>query len=256
MWLKKLILREAAVVITISNYTKKVLLKLGVDPSKIVIVSPGVNPNRFNPSINPIKVVKKHSIKGKKVILTVGRLAGQERYKGQDMVIRAMPKIVAQLPDTIYILVGDGEDRPRLKKLVQELKLEDIVIFAGQVSNEELPSYYSACDAFVMCSREIQNEYRQKKTEGFGIVFLEASACGKPVIGGRSGGIEDAVIDGETGILVDPNNIDEIAETVIKLLTGDTLAQRLGRQGRDRVVNELSWDKVAAKIGEVVHNLR
>jgi len=257
-WLKSIVLRNANKVITISNFTKRSLInRMKVSDSNIAIVHPGVDTIKFNPNLDYSHIINKYALKGKKVILTVGRLASKELYKGHDMVIEALPKISSQIPDIVYLIVGSGGDLERLEGLVQKLGLEEKVIFVGYIPDEELPLYYSACDLFIMPSRDkIEKDGRGKKVEGFGIVFLEANACGKPVIGGRSGGIEDAVIDGMTGLLIDPNNVDEIAKAIIRLLTDDALAQRLGKQGRNRVVNELSWEKIAAKVEEVVCNLR
>ncbi len=123
------------------------------------------------------------------------------------------------------------------------------MIFAGEVKEEEIPLYYMACDLFIMPSYEIKEK---GDVEGFGIAYLEANACGKPVIGGRSGGVTDAVIDGETGLLIDPLNINQIAEALIKLLTNSGLARKLGEEGRRRIKKELNWRKIAQEIREII----
>jgi len=177
------------------------------------------------------------------VILTVGNLV--ER-KGHDVVLKSLPKVLKEVPNTVYLIVGDGEQKQNLKELVDELGLGEQVIFTGRVPEKELPQYYNACDVFIMPSREIGSDI-----EGFGIVFLEAGACSKPVIGGRSGGIIDAVEDGVSGILVDPTNVDEISQTLITLLTDDELARRLGRQGRKRVEEDFDQLAMAKKLSQI-----
>ena len=126
---------------------------------------------------------------------------------------------------------------------MKELGLEDSVIFVGEVAEEEIPHYYTVCNIFIMPS----------EIEGFGIVFLEANACGKPVIGGKVGGICDAIINEETGLLVDPLNIDQIADSLIRLLTNPRLARRLGKKGKERVQKELNWQGRARKIQKILH---
>jgi phosphatidylinositol alpha-1,6-mannosyltransferase len=255
--LKSIVLRNADRVIAISNFTRSELIKnMKVEGSRVVIIHPCVDTLRFNPKIECTDVIKRYELGNKKIILTVGRLSGKEGYKGHDMVIKALPKVSSQIPNILYLVVGSGSDMERLQGLVQELGLEDKVIFAGYVPEEELPKYYNACELFIMPSRERkEGDGKGKKVEGFGIVFLEANACGKPVIGGRSGGIEDAVIDGVTGLLVDPNSVDEVAGTIIRILMDSTLAQRLAEQGRERAINELSWERAAAEVGDVIGGL-
>lgn len=256
-WLKSIVLRNADMVITVSNFTRNALIdEMGVENSKIVIIHPGVDIEKFNSKKECENVIMKYNLAGKKVLLTVGRLSGEAKHKGRDMVINALPKVSSLIPDVVYLIVGSGDDIERLQGLVQDLELEEKVVFTGYVPDEELPQYYNACDLFIMPSRErTEKDGKDKKVEGFGIVFLEANACGKPVIGGRSGGIEDAVIDGVTGILVNPNDLEEIVNAVIKLLKNDDLAARLGKQGRERIEKELTWDKVAKKVQVVISSI-
>ncbi len=254
---KSIVLRNANMVIANSNFTRKVLnCSMNVESSKIVVVNPPVDTAKFKPGIGCDDVIMKYRLNGKKVILTVGRLSDKEKYKGQDAVIKALPRVSKRIPDVIYLIVGRGDDMERLKALVRDLGLEKKVIFAGYVPDEDLLQYYNACDLFIMPSREkMEEDGKGKKVEGFGIVFLEANACGKPVIGGRSGGIEDAVIDGVTGLLIDPENIDEIAGAIIRILTDDVLARKLAMQGKMRVENELSCEKAVAKVKEVANSM-
>jgi glycosyltransferase involved in cell wall biosynthesis len=139
----------------------------------------------------------------------VARLAGEERYKGYDQVLRALPAVRRVVPNVHYILGGKGRDKPRIEALVHELRLEDVVTFAGYIPDHELCGFYNLCDVFAMPS----------KAEGFGIVFLEALACGKPVIAGNKDGSVDAVMNGKLGVLVDPDNVAEIADALMLVLT-------------------------------------
>ncbi|MCK4262075.1 glycosyltransferase, partial [bacterium] len=206
------------------------------------VIPPGVDSLRFRPDLDADAVLKKHHLFGRQVILTVSHLV---RRKGHANVIRALPRVLEKVPEAIYLIVGRGPEDDNLRKLAQTLGILDRVVFAGFVSNEEIPLYYNVCQVFIMPSYEIKEE---GDVEGFGIVFLEANACGKPVIGGRSGGVVDAVVDGETGLLVDPLNTEEISVALVKLLYDESLAERLGQRGRKRVEKELSWEKVTERI--------
>ena len=141
-------------------------------------------------------------------MLSVGRLAPR---KGFDTVIQALGEIVSAHPDTLYVMVGDGPDRDRLRTLVEHHGLQDYVYMTGRVEWEDLPRWHNVADVFVTPSRSAP-----PSVEGFGIVFLEANACGKPVIGARTGGIPDAVLDGETGLLVDADAPSDLAEAVTR----------------------------------------
>jgi phosphatidylinositol alpha-1,6-mannosyltransferase len=158
-------------------------------------------------------------------------------------VIRALPAVLKQVPDAAYLLVGDGPDRRRLEQLARKHGVADAVVFAGEVPNQELPDYYNLCDAFVMLSRDRCLKTGGSLGEGFGIVFLEAAACGKPAVGGRSGGIPEAVSDGVSGLLADPLDVPAVAQTITQLLQDPDLAHRLGEQGRKRVMEQFTWQR-------------
>jgi phosphatidylinositol alpha-1,6-mannosyltransferase len=251
--LKEWTLRGASTIIANSHYTRDNLINIfRIHKEKIYVVYLGVDPIRFHHAINPEQVGNKYALQNRKVILTVGRLSASERYKGQDTVIQCLPKILKYIPNAVYLVVGDGDDRHRLEMLVRKHGVNEKVIFAGRVADEELPQYYAACDVFVMLSREVRTRNGGSLGEGFGIVFLEAGACGKPVIGGRTGGIPDAVLDGVTGLLVDPDDHDAAAKAIISILKDENLARRLGSQGCERVRRELTWDDTAKKIAKVI----
>jgi len=241
---------NAKKVIAISNYTKNIIIKdLNIPKENVKLVPLGVEYNRFKININYSDVVKRHNLQGKKVILTVATLLYP--YKGHDRVIKAMSKVLEKVPNAVYIIVGEGPLRKELVELVKKLKLEEKVIFAGYVQNADLSKYYSACDVFIMPSSE---EKEKGYVEGFGLVYLEANACGKPVIGGRCGGTLDAIVDGKTGLLVNPLDIDEIADALIKILSDEHYARYLGMNGRKRVENEFNWRIIAEKTRDVINS--
>lgn len=249
---KKIVLGDADAVIANSKDTHRKLDQiLSVPKEHIHIIPPGVDTSRFNTQLDGTQIRRMHGLVGKKIILTVGRMS-RTRSKGQDTVIRALPRILAQVPEAIYLLVGSGDGRLELEVLAQQLGVREKVVFVGRVSNDELPEYYAASDVFVMLSRDRQTKQGGVLGEGFGIVFLEAGACGKPVVGSNSGGIPDAVVDGLTGRLVDPNDQDSAEEAIISLLRDEALAQRLGEQGRLRVEESYTWDETAKRMDKVI----
>lgn len=235
-------LKNADGIVANSQATKEEIFKLGVDPERVLVINPSVDTRRFHPQIDDSKVVTRHHLQGKRVILTVARLV--ER-KGIDMVIRAMPKVLEAVPDAVYLVIGTGPYQGKLERLVEELGLEEQVIFVGYVPDAELLLYYGACDVFVLASRTLADK---GEVEGFGIVYLEAGACGKPVIGGRGGGTSEAVEDGVTGLLIDPLDVNEIANAIVRVLKDEELARRLGENGRKRAMREPDWSLLGHQI--------
>lgn len=218
-------LRQAAAVVAVSEFTRGELVnRMGVPPSRIELIVNGVDAGRFQPGPKPPALLERYGLAGKRVLLTVGRLVAR---KGIDTMLRALPAVLSAIPDTCYLIVGTGEYRTRLEVLVAELGLGEAVIFAGRVPQDELVAHYQLCDLFVMPNRELDNH----DTEGFGLVFLEANACGKAVIGGRAGGVVEAVRDGETGLIVDGHDVEGLAAAVSGLLSDDVRREAMGRQG-------------------------
>ncbi len=241
-------------VVTNSKYTRDLVSRMGVAHARVRVVHPPVDVHRFSPSVNPDPVINKHGLGRKRVLLTVARLAASEQYKGHDQVIKALPGIAERVRESVYLIVGDGDDRGRLEKLADRYGVRDRVIFAGRVPDELLPSYYAACDLFIMPSR-VRRDGSSIKMEGFGIVFLEAAACGKPSIGGRSGGIPDAVLDGVTGLLVDPEDAESIGDAVVSLLTDRELMKNMGQEGRKRVLRDFTPEAAARKVESLTEEL-
>lgn len=204
-------------------------------------LTPGVDEKHFHPGIDASNLKEKLGIGERPVIVVVGRLVHR---KGQDRLIEALPLIHQEVPRATLLICGEGPLRGELEKKVVELHLEKDVFFAGRVSWEELPLYISAGDLFAMPSR---NRLGGLEVEGLGIVYLEASACGLPVIAGNSGGAPDAVLEGESGFVVDGTSALEISRRAIQLLQNPELRARMGARGRLWVEEKWRWDQVSAR---------
>jgi len=233
-------LRGASRVVTISEFSRRAVEAHGVAAPAITVIHPGAMVVGTAGAARP-------RVSGRRIVLSVGRLV--DAYKGHDMVIRALPLILAKVPDTEYVIVGDGPLRQSLERLTDSLGVAVAVRFVGQVEDDEVDAWYRACDVFVLAARE---SGVSGGAEGYGIVFVEAGLRGKPVVGGRSGGVPDAVIDGETGLLVDPGDLGDIADAITRLLTDLELADRLGRGGRRRAVEDLSWPEYTERFRRVL----
>lgn len=203
-------LREANLILAVSNYTRaRLLAEQPLDPSKVVVLPNTVSPDCFHVRPKPGYLLARYGLHpGQPVILTVSRLFESEQYKGYDKILEAMPRIVERLPSVRYLIAGDGDDRGRIKKLIAERGLERHVTLTGFVPDGELCDHYNLCDVFAMPS----------KREGFGIVYLEAMACGKPTLAGNKDGAVDALQHGRLGALVNPDDAREITDTLIGIL--------------------------------------
>lgn len=240
--------RHADRIIANSDFTRRQLLELGVQATRISLISPGVDTQRFRPNLPTDKIRSYLGIQdGQRLILSVGRLS---RRKGFDQVIRSIPLLIKEGIDARYALIGIGEDRDYLSGLAQEHGIADRVHLLGHVPTEDLPLWYNACDVFIMPNREIDGD-----TEGFGMVFLEAAACGKPAIAGDAGGTGAAVQNGVTGYLVKGEDVEKIADTLKNLLINDALRIRMGQAGFERAHSEFSWDAVSSKTAELIDTI-
>ena len=232
-WFKKIV-REAEAIVANSVYTKDEILE-SLKPLKRAI---GV----VQPSPKTVKIVKE--IRDKPIILSVARLVPR---KGIDLAIAAFPKILAEIPDAKYFIIGDGPERLRLQAQIIALNLQESVSLLGLVPDATLAEFYGRTSVFLFPVREIGAD-----VEGFGIAPLEASAHGIPVIAGRSGGVAEAVAHGLTGILIPPGNVEAIRETVIFLLKNKDVAVKMGEAGRKRAENfkpELQMKKLLSYLG-------
>lgn len=236
--------RRADQVIANSDFTRDELLKLGVLPDRITLISPGVDIERFKPHLPAGHLRASIGLRAdQKLILSVGRLS---RRKGFDRVIQALPELLDSGLDVAYALIGIGEDHGYLLGLAQELGVADRVHLLGHVSPVDLPLWYNACDLFAMPNRAIDGD-----TEGFGMVFLEAAACGKPSIAGDAGGTGAAVEDGITGFRVNGEDRAKIVDALRRLLSDTALSRCLGQAGHDRANRDFSWTAVAQKTRKI-----
>jgi phosphatidylinositol alpha-1,6-mannosyltransferase len=249
--LKRLVLRNATAVVTISRYTTEQALRLGVRSGRVVVIPPGVDSARYHPDLDGTAIRARHHLGERPVLVTVGRLAPTARYKGLDTVIQALPAIRRQVGDVAYLIAGTGPDQPWLEALAAEVGVSAHVIFAGYVPDADLPGYFAAGDVFVLPNR-VDPPGTSAATEGFGMVFIEAAACGLPVIAGNHGGARDAVVHEQTGLLLDVPDAAHVAEAAVCLLTDRALARRLGAQGRARVLRAFSWDRSAARLEKLI----
>jgi phosphatidylinositol alpha-1,6-mannosyltransferase len=218
-------LRHADAVVAVSEFTRRALIdQMGVEPERIELIVNGVDAQRFHPGPKSDALLARYGLAGKRVLLTVGRLV--ER-KGIDTTIRALPRILERCPDARYLIVGTGDYRDELEALVAAEGVTEQVIFAGRVPYDELVAHYQLCDLFVMPNRELANH----DTEGFGLVFLEANACGKAVVAGRAGGVVEAVRHGETGLNVDGDDVGAVADAISGLLLDEARRAAMGQRG-------------------------
>jgi phosphatidylinositol alpha-1,6-mannosyltransferase len=230
----------------LTRYTKAEISK-GVrqrDHKKLVHIAPGIDLDHFSP-INDdqrkSEIRSQLGLDGKQIIISVGRLVHR---KGQDRLIESIAHLRAEFPEVHLILVGEGPDRERLESIARRNEVLEAITFVGRLQLDQLPLYLSIAEIFAMPSRD---RFAGLEVEGLGIVYLEASGCGLPVIVGRSGGAPDAVIDGETGLIVDGEDTDSIAEACAQLLRDPSRARAMGLKGREWVTSQWSWDRWAAE---------
>jgi teichuronic acid biosynthesis glycosyltransferase TuaC len=229
------ILAKADQVITVSSKLKN-LVREQEFASKIKVVPNGINPQDF-PRAGAFS-----DRAGEKRMVSVSNL---KKIKGIDLNLKALAQVLKTYPHLRYTIVGEGPERKNLENLVKDLKLEDKVEFRGQLPNPKALEEMAKGDLFSLPSYE----------EGFGVVYLEAMALGLPTIGVLGEGIEDVITDGENGLLVRPRDVEHLAQTLLKVLTNPDLAARLGKAGRETVLNNFTWERVAQKITEIYEEL-
>ncbi len=253
-WTAGGLLSGAAVIAANSTWTgnlAKAVLELLDRPDlaqRVRVVPLGTEPREFHPGVDPSDVRGRYGLTGGPWILTVARI---EWHKGIDTMIKAMPAIRAAHPGARYAVAGIGPRQPQLEQLARETGVADAVRFLGAVSDADLPALYNAADLYVGASRR-----HDLLVEGFGISLVEASASGLAVVGGRSGGVPDAVRDGETGILVDPDQPAAVAAGVNRLLADEPLRKKLGVAGRVAVEKYYNWDRVAQDLIDIDREFR
>jgi len=242
----------AKVLLPISNWTRDlamtVLGELGLDRHgpRVRVLHLGTDPDHFRPGVDTTALRERTAIPNgaRQWLVTVARI---EDYKGFDTVIQALPAILERTPDVGYIIAGHGPDRPRLEKLAHKVGVAERVRFVGSVPDRDLPALYNLASLYVGASRR----GGRIDVEGFGISLVEASACGLPIVAANSGGIPDAVRDGETGLLVPPEEPAAFAEAISRLLSDGAAAKRMGQNGRRAVETYFNWDRVVRDLRDV-----
>lgn len=239
------IARQLDYVTYLGDFTKGALEPRFKQSSKLVKIAPGIDTNHFKPQDAQL-LRDKHNLSNRPVIISVGRLVHR---KGQDRLVEALPKVLEQFPDTALVFVGEGPHQKVLDDLVKKHQLQNNVFFIGRIRYDELPNYIAMGDIFAMPSR---SRLFGLEVEGLGIVYLEASACGLPVIGGASGGAPDAVIDGKTGFVVDGNDLDQISKRCTQLLESAELRSEMGGFGRKWIEENWRWEIWSKRFNELL----
>jgi len=232
----------------LGEFTRQAISKALTDKSikEMVKIAPGIDTAHFIPQPDGMQKRKELGLQDKKIIISVGRLVHR---KGQDKLIEAMPDVLRKIPNAHLLIVGEGPYKNHLEKLVNKLSLKENITFAGRIMYDRLPSYLSAADLFAMPSR---SRFFGLEVEGLGIVYLEASACGIPVLAGNSGGAPDAVLEGVTGFCVDGTNVAEIASAVIEICSDAERASHMGAAGRNWIVDQWRWDLWSKEFNELL----
>jgi phosphatidyl-myo-inositol dimannoside synthase len=239
-WMTRRVFAGASLVVANSRNTRAMLLdEWQLSESKVRLLYPGVDTKRFVPAGPDDAVRRALGWAGRKVLMTVGRL---QKRKGHDMLIRALPAIRERHPDVLYAVLGDGEEQAGLEALAEQEGVRSHVRFHGEVGDDTLLRAYQQCDLFVLPNRQIGRDI-----EGFGMVLLEAQACGRPVVAGASGGTAETMKVSETGRVVACETPGPLADTIRGLLDDPTRLTEMGRRGREWVVERFDWEARAVE---------
>ena len=233
--------RAARVPVMCSAFIARVVRTAVPDEVPVSVMYPGADLEAFRPDLPYEDLTELHGVADRPLIVCVSRLVAR---KGQDVLIRAMPRIRRDVPDACLLIVGDGPDRDRLEGLAANAP-DGCVAFSGQVSEGDLPRYYRAGNVFAMPCR---SRLGGLEVEGWGNVFLEAAACARPVVVGDSGGARESLVPGETGLLVNGSDVAEVAGAVGSLLADPERAEAMGRAGRERVERAFGWSRAADQL--------
>ncbi|PAY16595.1 glycosyl transferase family 1 [Rhodopirellula sp. SM50] len=240
------VLKHASAIVANSSFTRQLLLSdWSIPAEKIILMHPGVDTDYFVPAEGDHGRPK--SWTDKTVLMTVGRLQAR---KGHDTVIRALSELIHELPNLHYVIVGGGEERASLERLADSLEVAKHVEFVGEIDALALRQYYQHCDLFVLANRTIGRD-----VEGFGMVLLEAQACGKPVIAGASGGTIDTMRVGLSGNVIDCNTTQQLTKTIRSLAGDRTRLAQMGQAGRQHVVERFAWPSLARQAHEAFRSI-
>jgi phosphatidylinositol alpha-1,6-mannosyltransferase len=230
--------RNADACIAVSHYTRDLIVGVGGDPARIHLIHPGVDLPSSSPNGNRSE---------RPTVLTIARM--EDRYKGHDVMVRAMGLVAARVPEARWVVIGDGPLRAAVAELAHSTGLdEDVITFLGVVSDEERDAWLDRAHVFAMPSRMPTGGFAG---EGFGIVYLEANAHGCPAVAGAVGGALDAVVDGRTGLLVDPEDHIDVGNALVELLQNGERRRRMGEEGARRA-QEFAWPLIAEQVGGLV----
>ncbi len=225
---------RARAIVAISNFTRDQLAAFGVPQERISVAYPGA-PTSVEFTEDELGAVRRrHGLERARVILAVGRFIPRKNHLA---LIEALPTVLESVPDALLVLVGQGPMRDAVERRAKELGVRPRVVLTGRLEDREVAALYALCDVFALPT----GTDARGQVEGFGLVFSEAHAYGKPVVAGRSGGVVDAVIDGETGLFVEANDAQALAEALVRVLKDPDLARHLGENGKRRVETELNW---------------
>jgi phosphatidylinositol alpha-1,6-mannosyltransferase len=238
------IYRAADCVVAANSYAYDRAVAICGSSERVTMITPGVDCDAFRPGERPEWISREFSLGDSPVIVTVARLV---KKKGHETVLRSLPAVLKRVPDLKYLVVGEGPEELKLKQLAAHLGIERHVRFAGNVPHPLLADFYRAGDVFCM----INQQDASGDIESFGMVFIEASASGKPVIGGRSGGTGQSIVEGQTGFLCEPCDSERLGHLLVMLLQRTALRQRMGEAGVLRARGEFNWDLRAQRLLEL-----
>lgn len=243
-FLSKLILRKAEKIVCANSEVLKILNNFLKQEEKSVVVNPGAKDFNFKNLEKEAELKVRYNLDNKRILFSLGRLV---KRKGFDSAILAFKELIKSgNEDLIYVISGKGPDEEYIKEIARTNMGDNWnsrLIFTGEITEEEKWTFLSLSDIFIMPSRNISGDF-----EGFGIVYLEANLASKPVIAGNSGGVSDAVEDGFSGLLVNPESVEDLVEAIVKLLNNKDLREKLGRDGRQRVLDDFNWPRQVDKI--------
>lgn len=243
-WLARRVLRDADLLIANSENTSRLLAEgWPIDTSRLRVLHPGVDIEYFKPAPRAPRIREMLGWGDRPVVLTAGRLL---KRKGVDVLIRAMQPISQAVPTALYAVMGDGAERDYLIALASELRLTNHVTFHRDADDALMRHAFQQCDLFALPNREVEGDI-----EGFGIVLLEAQACGKPVIAGNSGGTPETILPETTGKIIDCNSESTLASIVSELLLSPDRTATMGAAARDHVANDFGWANQSRKAEEV-----
>jgi len=247
MMLTNLLYKSSMHCIAVSNYTKKMMIQCGLPHNRVTVIPNGANPSEFSPSYHQQPSPLLNTLKNKTIILTVGRLSLR---KGQDIVIKALANLIHEFPNTCYVMVGPDKEKAFFEKIISKLNLKKSVFITGNVTREQLITFYKQADIYILNSRLLSSG----ENEGFGISIIEAALAQTPAIGTKGCGIEDAIKNNSTGILIPMDSVSETTLALKKLLDSSKLRKQMGQQAHQLALEKFTWERIANKYKKIINN--